>query len=109
MALGAIVVLSLAATGVAALVRAAPWPAAWLTKKPLACVACMAGHASWVVLLAAWWVLGARVTSPAEAVFTWLGMTGAAAVLLAQTGLFVQGFTFEPEPPPVSHEEAHGP
>lgn len=94
----AMVLHGLAAAGLAALVRASPWPARWLARKPLSCVACMAGHASWVVLGAVWLAGIGNNGGLTVTVLTWLGSTAVAAVLLAQTGLFVQGFSFEAQP-----------
>ncbi len=109
-------VLGLAAVGLAALARALPWPAAWLARKPLACPACMAGHASWLVLLASW-ALGAWAwPGAASAGLLWLAMTGAGTVLLAQTGMFVQPFDLGPgagetptSPPSSIDGSPHGP
>lgn len=110
MPLGTVAVLTLAAAGAGALVRALPWPVAALARKPLSCVACMAGHASWLVLLASW-ALGAWAwPGVAQAGLLWLAMTGGAAVLLAQTGMFVQPLTFEGETvPPPADPPPHGP
>jgi hypothetical protein len=46
-----VLVVGLAAGGLASITVALPWPKAWLARKPLGCPTCMAGHASWVVLL----------------------------------------------------------
>ncbi len=90
-------VFGLAATGLAALVRVLPfWPAAWLRAKPLGCVACMAGHGAWITMLGGW-AVGAYAAPPIPTlILVWLGATGVASYLLAQTGLFVQDFAFGP-------------
>jgi hypothetical protein len=79
---------ALAATGIGALVRAAPWPERWKERKPLACPACLAGHGSLVALAIA--LAGGVLPWPglAEAIILFFGGTGGAAFLLAQTGLF---------------------
>lgn len=85
-----------AAAGLAALARVfVPWGPSLLARKPLACVVCMAGHAAWVTMLGAW--LGGAWAWPgiAGGLVTWLGATGFGAALLAQTGLFVQGISFD--------------
>ena len=110
----AMVTFGFAAAGLGALVRASPWPARWLARKPLSCVACMAGHSAWISMVAAWCAGSYAAPDFAFFVFAWIGATGVASWLLAQTGLFVQGFAFEgggegestvspPSPPP------HGP
>lgn len=86
---------ALAAAGLAALVRVSPWAPRLLAMKPLSCVACMAGHASWILMFFAWLSGLASYGTWSYAFLLWLGATGGATVLLAQTGLFVQGFTFE--------------
>lgn len=44
----------LVTAGVALLIRAAPWPPAWLRVKPLACPVCVGLHSSLLVILARW-------------------------------------------------------
>lgn len=46
-----LLLLAFAAAGLAALLRALPWPAKWLQRKPLACPVCMGMHAALLVLL----------------------------------------------------------
>lgn len=44
----------LVTAGVALLIRAAPWPPAWLARKPLACPVCVGLHSSLLVLATRW-------------------------------------------------------
>jgi hypothetical protein len=81
-------------TGVAALARALPWPQAALARKPLACVACMAGWCSMAVLAVAGALGYWQPSTWPLTLLHWLGATGVAAVLLAQTGMFASGLTF---------------
>jgi hypothetical protein len=92
--------IGLAAAGLAALIRVAVTARAWAARKPWNCPACMAGWCSaFLFMLAAAAHLGIRDSVPlhdgpsiARAVVvvgvTWLGATGLATFLLAQTGLF---------------------
>jgi len=97
--LALVVVVGLAGAAIAALARVTPiWPASWLGKKPLACVACMAGHGSWMALALA---ILAGVALPvlrgpedglvliARVGLVWLGATGVAVLILGQSGLFM--------------------
>lgn len=78
-------IIALAATGLAALVRALPWPPHLAKRKPLACATCMGwwaaigvGGALALIHGATWW-----------SAFEVAAAAGLATVLLAQTGLFV--------------------
>lgn len=91
-----IIVVGFGATGLAALIKVTPiWPKTWHETKPLGCVACMAGHATWAVLALA--VLANHYTVPmvtvlpgfAQLGLAWLGGTGLATFLLGQSGLFM--------------------
>lgn len=93
-----IIMFAVAATGLAALVRTAPWKAAWKAQKPLSCAVCMGGHASWLVMLAAFLAGSWAPAGLWDAAITFFGSTGLAAFLLAQTGAFT-GDLFAP------HEE----
>lgn len=93
------VLAGLAAAALAALAKVTPiWPLSWHGQKPLGCVACMAGHASWLVLLLATLAgfvvpLPDRATAPitffAQLTLAWLGSTGIAVLILGQSGLFM--------------------
>lgn len=109
-----IATFGLVATGLGALVRVAPWPASWLAKKPLSCAACVAGHAAWISMVAAWMFGFYAQADIGMLALAWLGATGLAVIGLAQTGLFVQGFSFEPEgrggtSAPLDLKAPHGP
>lgn len=51
----ALVFLSLSTSGLAAFMRALPWPKSWLAVKPLACPVCMSGWSGFAVLGAAYY------------------------------------------------------
>lgn len=85
--LASAVVYGLAATGLAALVRKAPWPARWLVRKPLGCIVCMAGWSALAALVLAYFAR--RLPSQVEEVVVlWLASTGIAVYFLTQSGVF---------------------
>lgn len=46
-----VLLLGLAAAGIALLFRALPWPRSWLQVKPWVCATCLGHHGAWVALL----------------------------------------------------------
>jgi hypothetical protein len=46
-----LLVVAVAAAGIAILFRALPWPKSWLRRKPWVCAACAGGHGAWVALV----------------------------------------------------------
>jgi hypothetical protein len=83
-----VVLLGSAAAGLAILVRTLPWPQKWKQRKPLACISCMSGHASWIVCLVAGLLGEARVPSVSVLIIEWLATTGICACLCSQIGIF---------------------
>jgi hypothetical protein len=92
-----ILILGLAATGLAALIRMAPWwPPAALARKPLSCVICMG---AWCALAVGALAVAADIIALPRilpGLFVWLASSGVAAFLLAQTGLFTDASLFSP-------------
>lgn len=67
----------LGSAGFGIIVRALPWPKSWLTKKPLACPACMSGWGGFAVI--GLWLVGG-VTEPAALwIVLWFTAIGGAA------------------------------
>ena len=85
--LATIFVYGLAAAGLAALVRKAPWPKTWLHRKPLGCTVCMAGWSALALVVVGIVVYDGRLRW--ETVLTWFGALGVAVYVLTQSGVFV--------------------
>ena len=79
-----VLVVGLEATGLAALVRASPWPAAWLARKPLSCNICLGGHGAWLAMLIDLRTLRTVLDTPGLVVPVYFGATAIAAYLLTQ-------------------------
>mgnify|MGYP001575069857 CR=1 FL=1 len=81
-----VLALGAAAGGLAVLVRALPWPEAWLHRKPLGCGACLGAWCSFAAVVGAeyfslWDVRALPGWGGLAA--AWLAATGVAALVLA--------------------------
>lgn len=80
-----LVPLAFAAAGLASLLRALPWPAKWLQRKPLACPVCMGMHAALLVLLLRWeWPMSWTWTEVSLVVREYLALGAVAALVVAK-------------------------
>ena len=99
--------LGAAAGGLATIVRAVPWPAVWLSRKPLGCHACLAAWCSVVVVAGAeYFALWDVRALPGWGGFggAWLASTGVAALVLAVASPLPT--TFDPEPEPTDNNNS---
>lgn len=83
-----VICVGLAAGGAALIVRALPLPRRWKRRKPLSCIACMAGHSAWMAYLYAIWLDVLHW----EGIFwfggIWLAIAGVSACVLGLSGSF---------------------
>lgn len=95
-----VLALGAAAGGLAVLVRAVPWPAVWLQRKPLGCHACLGAWCSFAAVASAEYfdVFGARGASFGGLGVCWFASTGVAALVLAVASPLPT--TFDPGPEP---------
>ena len=72
--------LGLATFGLAAFIRALPWPQKWVAVKPLGCPVCMSGWSAFAVMGLAYW-LGVLSWSPPAFALIWCACVGVSAPL----------------------------
>lgn len=73
--------LGLATFGLAAFIRALPWPTKWTSRKPLGCPVCMSGWSGFAVLGGAVYTQRLLDDSLLELAFVWLLLVAIAAPL----------------------------
>lgn len=83
-----VICIGFAAGGAALLVRALPWPRRWKRRKPLSCIACMAGHSAWIAYLYAIWLDVLRWEGLLWFGGIWLAIAGVSACVLGMSGSF---------------------